>query len=185
MTNYLTQADVNDYGSDLVDFAQRAAIHAVAPHLRNLEQQNADLQRRLAKEARHRLDQQVAAAIPNFREIDQDSQWHRWLLQPDSLSGRVRQQLLNDAIANADAGRVISFFRGFQQEHRAGGTHAPGRVRPASSKPTYTRDQIRQLYEHHRRGAYAGSEDDWRRQEQDIIAAGREGRIQAPDYITK
>ena len=52
MANYLTQEDVQNYGSDLVDFAQRAAAHAVAPHLQNLEQQNAELQRRLAKEAR-------------------------------------------------------------------------------------------------------------------------------------
>ena len=39
----------------------------VAPHLQKLEQQNVQL-RRLAKEARHRLDQQVAAAVPNYQE---------------------------------------------------------------------------------------------------------------------
>jgi hypothetical protein len=29
--DYLTQADVQNYGPELVDFTQRAAVHAVAP----------------------------------------------------------------------------------------------------------------------------------------------------------
>ena len=33
------------------DFAQRAALHAVGPHLRASEQQNLELQNRLAREA--------------------------------------------------------------------------------------------------------------------------------------
>jgi hypothetical protein len=31
--DYLTQADVQNYGPELVDFAQRAATHVVAPEL--------------------------------------------------------------------------------------------------------------------------------------------------------
>jgi hypothetical protein len=42
-----------------------------------------------------------------------------------------------------------------------------------------------QLYAAHRKGAYAGREAEWAQQESYIIAAGREGRIEAPDYITK
>ena len=44
-------------------------------------------------------------------------------------------------------------------------------------RPRYTRDQIKQLYEMHRRGAYLSREAEWARQDADIIAAGREGRI--------
>ena len=58
-------------------------------------------------------------------------------------------------------------------------------VRPAAWKPVYTRNQITKIYDQHRRGAYAGREAEWARQEADIIAAGREGRIQGPDYLTK
>ena len=49
----------------------------------------------------------------------------------------------------------------------------------------YTRAQIARLYDQHRRGAYAGREAEWARQAADIIAAGQEGRIQSPDFITK
>jgi len=207
-SSYVTEKDVQDYGTDLVDFTQRAAVQAVTPHLQALEQQNVELQRRLADEERSRLDMRVEAAVPNYREIDRDPRWLQWLLGIDLLSGRVRQQLLNEAIASANAPRVISFFNGFRQEEAAtghsepapssmrampvrepaidlGSLAAPGRARPAtggdasmpSDRPTYTRAQIAQLYSAHRKGAYVGREAEWARQDADIIAAGREGRV--------
>jgi hypothetical protein len=180
--SWLTNEDVQNYGNDLIDLTQRSALHAVAPHLENLEAQNAELRQRLAREARHRLDQQVAAALPDFRERDRDPEWHRWLLGYDTYSGRVRQQLLNEAIASGSAERVVAFFRGFQAE--AGGTqsHASagttyGRARSSGGRQIYTRDQIKQLYRAHQQGAYTGREQEWARQEVDIIRASAEGRI--------
>jgi len=113
------------------------------------------------------------------------------LLSVDPLSGRVRQDLLNDAIAHSDAARVISFFRGFMKQQRAA-EQAPARGRPAasgsaaaSSKPFYTHAQIRSLYEQHRRGAHAGRQVECARQEQDIFDAQREGRVQFMPFLTK
>jgi hypothetical protein len=179
---YLTQDDKNNYGTDLIDVTQRAALHAVAPHLQNLEQQNAELRQRLAIEARARLDSQVERAVPNYREIDRDPRWHRFLLETDPYIGRPRQLLLNDAVASGDVSRVAAFFRGFQQ---ASGTQASrpatgGSASVPSQKPIYTRAQIQQLYRAHQQGAYVGREAEWARQDADIIAAGREGRIRNP-----
>ena len=205
--SYLTQEDVDNYGGDLVNFAQRAAVHAVAPKIQQIEQENAELRRHLARDARRILDQQVAFGVPDYQEIDRNPRWHRWLLGIDMLSGCVRQQLLDEAIASSDAPRVISFFRGFLSEERATGhiepaPHlagspprepavplasfaAPGRARPATGgdtsfppdKPIYTRAQIAQLYSAHRKGAYVGREAEWARQDADIIRASAEGRI--------
>jgi len=205
--NYLTEQDEQQYGRDLIDFTQRAATQAVAPHLQRLDSENAELRSRLAREARHSLDQQVELAVPNYRDIDRDPRWHRWLMGIDLFSGRVRQQLLNEAIAAASAPRVISFFKGFLNEEAATGhiepastpaasaprepavplasLAAPGRARPAGSdisglppeKPIYTRAQLRELYAAHRKGAYVGREQEWARIDADIIAAGREGRV--------
>src|SRR5580765_2130699 len=75
--SYLTQEDVQNYGNELIDVTQRAALHAVAPHLQEIERQNAELRERLAREARRNLDQQVEIAVPNYREIDRDPRWHR------------------------------------------------------------------------------------------------------------
>src|SRR5262245_40367566 len=112
----LTQQDVENYGSELVDFAQRAAVHAVAPQLQHLGQQSQELMQRLARESRARLDREIEAAIPDYRVIDEDPRWHQWLRQVDPLNGRVRQDLLNEAIAAGSATRVIAFFRGFLRE---------------------------------------------------------------------
>jgi hypothetical protein len=179
--SYLTHEDVQNYGNELLDVSQRAALHALAPHLQALENSNADLQRRLAREARHNLDQQVERAVPNYREIDRDPRWHRWLTGIDVYTGTSRQALLNIAIQDGSAARVVALFNGFMQE--AGDIQqpptqrgqAPGRR--SSGKPIYSRDQIKQLYRAHQQGAYTGRDAEWARQEVDIIAAGREGRI--------
>jgi hypothetical protein len=132
--NYLTEADVENYGPDLLDVTQRAALQAVQPHLQEVEQQNAALRKQLAVEGRRRLDQSVELAVPNYKEIDRNPRWHRWLLGIDVLSGRVRQQLLNEAISSASAPRVISFFNGFLNEEAATGHADPA---PSSTqRPT-------------------------------------------------
>jgi hypothetical protein len=159
MANYLTQDDIANYGTDLIDVTQRAALHAVAPHLQNLEQQNAELQRRLAQEARRNLDQRVERAVPNFREVDRDPNWHQWLLGVDALSGCMRQQLLNGAVASGSESRIAAFFRKFQQEAGTSGSQTSptrGRSQAHTGKPVYSREQIGRLYEQHRKGVLVG-----------------------------
>jgi hypothetical protein len=196
MSNYLTYDDYNSYGPDLVDLSQRAAKHALAPELQRIQQQNAELQRRLAVESRRRLDAAVAAAVPNFQSIDADPRWHRWLLGIDSLSGRVRQTLLNDAINSGSDQRIAHFFRTFEREHgspSSSGTQAANTTRPTpfGTRPnsignrTYTRQQIHDLYEKKRRGDYAKRPEEWARIEQDIFNAQHESRILATPYLTK
>jgi hypothetical protein len=180
MTAWLTVEDEQNYGRELLDVSQRAALHALAPAVQNLEQQNAELRRGLAVEARRNLDAAVERAIPNYREIDRDPGWHRWLLGVDTYTGQPRQALLNIAIADGSAARVVALFNGFLRE--SGGSHAAspassGRTRSSGNKPIYTRSQVAALYSAHQKGAYTGREQEWARQEHDIIAAGREGRI--------
>ena len=80
MPQYLTQEDVQSDGPDLVDFAQRAAVHAVSPHLQHLEAQNQELQARLAREygtgstARSRQRSQIGASSTRIR-IGIDGSW--------------------------------------------------------------------------------------------------------------
>jgi hypothetical protein len=183
MASYLTQADVDNYGSDLLNVSQRAALHAVSPYLQQLEQQNAQLQQQQARDRRRVLDERVATLVPDYRQVDADPQWHQWLLGVDPLSNRIRQQLLNEAIRNGDAARVKLIFDGYRQAGSSPQTQTVSGRRPRSSgKPIYSRQQIAQLYSQHRRGYYNGRESEWQRQEQDIIAAGREGRVVDPVF---
>jgi hypothetical protein len=184
-TMYLNQKDVDDFGHELLDVSQRAALQAVTPQLEYLQQQNVALQQQVARDRRRRLDSQVATLVPNYREIDNNPRWHTWLLGVDLMSGRVRQGLLDEAIADGDARRVQKFFNDFQQQDgRSPGSRTSSR-RSAASAPFYTRDRIKELYEQHRKGAFNGREADWNAIEQDLFAAQREGRVEQRPYLTK
>jgi hypothetical protein len=119
-------------------------------------------------------------AIPNYREIDRDPRWHPFLREIDPYTGQQRQALLNIAINDGSAARIIAMFNGFLQE--AGDTQQspPTRGQAAgrrSGKPIYSRDDIKRMYEQHRQNAWTGREAEWQRLEYEIIRAGAEGRI--------
>jgi hypothetical protein len=196
LPNYLTQDDVNNYGTELLDVSQRAALHSIVPYLQQhdarfeqLARDNADMRARLARKDRLQLDREVEAAVPNYRDFDRDPRWHQWLLRTDPMSGQIRQQLLNQAISAGDTSRVVRFFRGFEAEpassfenRPAGGTRAPSRARPAG-QTIYDNASIARLYDRRRKGLI--SDDKWPAIEADIFAAQREGRVQAAPFLTK
>jgi hypothetical protein len=105
------------------------------------------------------LFDQVTSSIPNWREINRTTQWLSWLTLPNLYTGQIRQQMLNAAIAGAEAPKVIQLFRDFLAEAQATGQTflpaqqeqplaprvaavpleslaAPGRARPASGDTT-------------------------------------------------
>jgi hypothetical protein len=52
---------------------------------------------------------------------------------------------------------------------------------PYTPRPrVYSREEIRELYRQHRLGAYRGREIEWMRLENELIRAGREGRVLNP-----
>src|SRR5262249_26758124 len=120
MTAWLTQKDVEDYGHDVLDLAQRAALHATASELQRIHDQNEVLRQQLAQEQRRGLYRSLDTMVPNWREIDRDPRWLEWLRGRDVLSGEIRQRLLDEAIARGDARRVINFFQGFLQTRGRG-----------------------------------------------------------------
>ena len=188
MSTWLTEQDRQNYGSELLDVSQRAALQALSPELQEIRQQNLELQRRLAVEARRNLDQRVEREVPNYREVDRDPRWLQWLAGTDALTGRPRQVLLNDAIASTDAARVAEFFRKFQQEAgsvQSAPAHSERAHTTSSNRPTYTHAQIGELYARHRKGEFAGREAEWARIEHDFFRAQREGRVQGMPYLTK
>jgi hypothetical protein len=80
----------------------------------------------------------------------------------DACAGQNEQTVLGQEIAKLwGAGQVLE------------------RTRPRSMPqgPIYSRDQIKNFYELHRKGKFIGREDEWNRLEWEIIRAGAEGRI--------
>jgi hypothetical protein len=193
--HYVTEQDELNYGRELIDMTQRAAIQAVSPHLNALEQQNAALNRQLAIERRHRLDYEVEALVPDYREIDEDAAWHGYLRGIHPLTGQIRQRVLDDAINVGSASRVREFFEEFRREnHGSHGSHGPtdrgparrgGRAPSSQGKPTYTRSQIDQFFRARQKGEYKNREAEAAQIEADIFAAQHEGRVLAHPYLTK
>jgi len=180
----VTQADVDNYGPEVLDMAQRASLHALAPELQRLADQNAEMRGRLARQTQQNLFQTLDRAVPNWRDINRSPDWIAFLHTRHALSGLPYQRWLDDAVAQGDSSRVIEIFRGFLQT--AAGHRGQERARQAAAGPrqatvtgrhVYSRPEIARLYAAHLAGAYAGREVDWARQEADIIAAGREGRV--------
>src|SRR5262249_12895935 len=125
------------------------------------------------------LDAALEREVPDWQAINRDPRWFEWLAGVHEFSGYTRQQLLNDAVNKGDAHRVISIFRGFLREqgvaeHGASPERSPRR-RPTTNKPVYTRAEITGRAALRRRGAI--NDADWARWENELIAAGREGRI--------
>ena len=118
--------------------------------------------------------------MPNWKEIDNDPRWRQWLLFSDPLNGRPRQSLLNEAIAQGNATRVLSFFRGYLAE--AGQSPQPQHAPSApTSKRTYTRADITRYSDLYRRGRI--SEADYAKLSADIHAAIGENRIADPPIV--
>ena len=180
MPNYLTQKDVEDYGHDVLDLAQRAALHATAPELQRLDHQNAELRQQLAQEQRRGLYQTLDAQIPDWRQIDNDPRWRQWLLFSDPYNNRPRQSLLNEAIAAGDVGRVLSFFRGYLAEagRQPQGQQPPQTGTIGGGGRTYTRADIKRASDDYLRGRI--SESDYQKLTADMHRAIGENRIADP-----
>ena len=203
----ITDEDRSNYGQDLIDLTQRAAREAVGPELEALRTENQNLKKTVNTSVKQALFDQIGRAVPDWRAINQTVQWRTWLTLPNLYTGQIRQNMLNAAIAGAEAPKVIQLLRDFLAEANATGQviqpaaqeqqpaprtaavpldtlTAPGRARPnagdipqSADKPIFTRAQIAKFYDDSRRGLYAGREAEYRQTEADITAAQREGRI--------
>jgi hypothetical protein len=205
--NLITPEDEAAYGPELIDLASRAARAAVGPEIDAIRHENAELKQRVTAQNRQDMFMALDGAVPDWRTINKNHRFISWLRLPDVYSRQVRQSLLNEAYQAADAPRVLEFFRGFLRDETATGNAetvphaepqpapriaavplaslaAPGRARPATGdtpgpadKPIFTRAQVRRFYADVRRGVFAGRETEKARQENEIFAAQREGRL--------
>jgi len=181
--SYLTPEDEKNFGHEIIDLIQRGSRQAMAPILDRLEERDERLREGLQRAAKTAIDHALDTAVPNWREINQDPRWFDWLNSPEPYSGYRRQDLLNDATAKGDAGRVIVIFKGFIAA--AGGQPAPS-SRPASVLPAsypaqssrgriYSREDITRMAALHRRKAI--SDEEYARWENEFIRAANEGRV--------
>jgi hypothetical protein len=120
----LTDQDIADYGSDLIDVVKRAAMEEVGGQLETLNKENQQLKQKLneigakgAATAKASVYTHLDTAVPNWREINRDEKFLDWLADADLYSGLTRQELLLKAFEQNDSSRVTMFFNNFLSEH--------------------------------------------------------------------
>lgn len=200
----VTQQDIDDYG-DSIEMMRKVAREEFGAYLNKIntieksvtqvvpQVQNIAQQQRLSTEQQFWAN--LTTAVPNFRQINDNKQFQKWLLEVDPLTGIKRQTYLEDAQRSLDARRVASFFITWlgQNPQKPGKTTnsqrsqleaqiAPGRSRGSNgnnlNEPrTYTPNDITKFFSDVRTGKYKGKEQERDRIERDIFAAQKDGRI--------
>lgn len=207
----VTEKDVEEYGDsiEVMRRVTREEVSAANRRIAELEHMLKQVQtsvlprveqvaQRQAVTAEQSFWSELSAAVPAWRDINADQNFHKWLLDTDPLTGLTRQTYLEDAQRNLDVRRVAAFFTSWQglngqstaQPSRSASDSqldkqvAPGRSRggsaPASAaSKTYSSKDIAKFFDDVRKGVYRGKEAERDRIERDIFAAQRENRIVA------
>lgn len=140
----------------------------------------------------------------SWLRTNSDPAFLAWLNVQDPFSGRQRLLMLQEAYNAGDVVRTAAFFKRFYAEHTAGSQPgqpgpttasaaegrlsleslaAPGRANGAPGhgaepgKRIWTTAEINAFYRDRQRGSHRHREAEMRAVEEDLIAAGREGRI--------
>ena len=184
--------DEDAFGADLVDLARRVAREESGAYVAKLEGTIAELQQQLkgvaqttAVTVQDRFENQLAAAVSNWKAVDSDPKFIEWL-----QSNATRMKVFSEAARNQDVDGVAYFYKeypGAQKtekqavDPRLAKQVAPGKskaVAPAAANPaekkTWTRSEIAQFYAD---GKKRFSQEDYVKLERDLFAAQKEGRV--------
>ncbi len=208
----VTAKDVEEYG-DSIGVMRRVSQEEAAKTERRIAELEQRLQamqtsviprveqvaHRQAMSAEQTFWAELSAAVPDFRQTNDNREFQSWLLEVDPLTGLTRQTYLEDAQRNLDSRRVASIFstwRAFSghaaaQPNRAASASeldrqvSPGRGRSSGSVPavnapkTFSQPEIAKFFDDVRKGVYRGREAERDQIERDIFAAARNSRVVA------
>lgn len=135
----ITDHDVETFGSDLVEFAQRAARKAIADQQKVIDAKiqgifNALDEIRGSVGKVEQTTQQTAAQsylkelsrrVPNWEQINADQAFIDWLQEPEGLSNIPRQHFLVQAHQSLDVDTVVKYFDAFAAPPSAPAAPAP------------------------------------------------------------
>jgi hypothetical protein len=114
----LDKENFSGYGEEMVEMVD--SVNELIKENEALKGENAKLKgsvdavgHSVAKTAQDRYYDTLEEAVPDIWTINKDPKWLEWLGQEDPLTGKTRQELLEEAQGNLDANRVARFFKTF------------------------------------------------------------------------
>jgi hypothetical protein len=121
----VSQADIDQYGEDLVGFVQRQAQVIAQEMAAPLAQENEQLKAQLARmgqnvgeTARQQFFVALDTQVREWRQLNTDIDFNYWLDEVDPLSGYARRAYLNQAVNNNDAMRAGVIFKSYLDAHK-------------------------------------------------------------------
>ena len=200
--------EIEEYGQGLIDLIQKVSGGTTSKEV-DLAKQVIDLQNRLdaltntqkqvvetqVKDKRAVFWAELEDAVPDWKVINKDQKFKKWLATEMPGTGQERQFYLTQHFDNNDAGRVASLFNEFLgakgpasttqddlEELVAPSGSDAGNVDTShnANKHIWTRQEIADFYIDKRKGVYKKDKksiEKGQRMERDIHAANNEGRI--------
>jgi hypothetical protein len=138
----VTPAEVQEYGSELMDVVGRRAaevyepiLQQLATELQQVKRQVGGVQNTVVFDARVKMYDDLARSVPNWNAINDSPQFGQWLDQIDPISHRTRREFLNGAHNANQAGQVIDIFNTFLQAVGAAPSQSNGAGNGAGNNP--------------------------------------------------
>ena len=201
--SYVTDADREEYGDDLIDFQRRVAKEVSQENEERFEQQA-----RVIEELREQVSntgsqvgevgftQKLNVLVPGFDQLDNDERWVAWLNEVDPMTRGPRRDQAQAAFNSGDAEAVahyVSLFRGSVEPIANGKsdreTELEKQVAPnrsASSTATrsagkdtriYSANELEKSWAKIRNLSSDGKYDDAAKLEAELTLAYMEGRV--------
>ena len=116
----VTQKEVEEFGSELMDVVGRRAAEVYEPVLQQLlgelnqvKRQVGGVQNTVVFDARVQMYKDLEREVPNWDAINNSPQFSGWLDQIDPISRQPRRNFLNSAHNSNATGQVVDIFRSF------------------------------------------------------------------------
>jgi len=200
--SYVTDADREEYGDDLIDFQRRVAKEASQEYEDRFEQQAKvieQLQQQISNTGNQvgevGFTQKLNALVPGFDQLDNDERWVAWLNEYDPMTRGPRRDQAQAAFNAGDAEAVAHYVSLFREsvEPVANGksdrdTELEKQVTPSRSASTvtkssgkdskvYSEKELNNAWTKIRTLNTQGKYDDAEKLEAELTAAYMEGRV--------
>jgi len=120
--SYVTDADREEFGEELIDVQRRVAREVAAEYEQQLKAQSEvieDLRSQIAKTGNQvgemSFAQQLNQLVPDFAQVDQDERWVAWLNEYDPMLRGPRRVQAKAAFDAGDAEAVAHYVKLFKE----------------------------------------------------------------------
>jgi hypothetical protein len=120
--SYVTDADREEYGDDLIDFQRRVAKEVSQDYEGRFEAQEkviAELREQVSSTGNQigemGFAQKLNVLVPGFDQLDKDDRWVAWLNEYDPMSRGPRRDQAQSAFDRGDAESVAHYVKLFNE----------------------------------------------------------------------